>query len=229
MEDDLPFYSKRKTDRKPTYTHKTSVDNRRKMLDTFVDLGIDLKEVEHFGTIEQIIWGEEVYRSGLVELQYIPNIPKDPIRAPRAIPIHAIVKSRKKDKQDYSISAEIVKTDIIVEGKMHYRLDDTVDINHSCDFTTHEKMKKWLKRPCCAHVIAYACMVHDKISKLLRMGNIHYIEISSYYKSHDLIPLDRDIHEFYSTIRHMKAADRNNQLYEYFMADSKMFRNNDWD
>ncbi|MBR9682381.1 MAG: hypothetical protein GOV02_01780 [Candidatus Aenigmarchaeota archaeon] len=226
--DNGPFISKRKTDKKPTYTHKTSVKNRTELLNAFTVMGVDMNVAESFGTVEQMILGEELYRDGAVEIQYVSEIPESLLmQYPYEIAIFGYVdsKSRKERKYPFTITLQLQSQD---QKEVVYTVPRTIDLVHECEFTAIEKTKKWVKFPCCKHRIAPMCWVDDILPKTLQDTGREHVKISSFYNDQNLLPVDEDVKEYYSTIKHLKSVERKVKLYEYFTSPEKVFRSNDW-
>jgi len=222
----MPLVSNRKTDRKPTYTHNTSVSNRMKMSEAFVAMGVNIKSLELYGTVEQMIHGEDLYRDGGVEVTWIPDIDKNIKLAPYSIPIKGKVRVE-SEKDDPYFSAELCKVGTSTSGKVIYELQNTSDIAHTCAFSSVESLKKFMALPSCKHRVAIACWVHDKLPEVLEKGDIEYIETTSFYKRYGLLPVEQDVREYFETIKNLKSADRNIALSKYFTGE-RVFKVDGW-
>jgi len=219
-----PFISKRKTDKKPTYTHKKSVSNRLGLLEAYTALGVDINQLESFGTIEQLIKGEDLYRDGAVEVEYMSALPQNFYVTPdKEIAFSGKVRSSSEKKKDYPFSA-ILDYGYAKEGKFVYVLPRTINMNHECKFTTFEKTKKFMKFPCCKHKVAVACWAIDSFPRILDDQGYDHIEVSSFYTDQQILPVDEDLRDFYDTVKDLKVLERMTKLYEYFTSPEKVFR-----
>ena len=231
MDGKSPLISKRKTTKKPTYTNAVSRDNRIRLLKGLRWLGVNPQQSQDYGTIEQLILGEDLYRDGGVIVDWasgdLPDNPDSP--HPREIAIYGKVKSRSKKKQEYPFTVTLEHLDHH-KGKVKYLAPKTVDVPHQCDYTSIEELKKFLALKCCAHRVAVQCYLIDEFPRVLERNGIHHVEIVSYYKDFGLLPMNEVVKAaYYKKFSKMKMVEKHLGLAEMVYVPGQVYVNDDWE
>lgn len=200
---------------KPTWTHQKSLNNRLQMEQYAVILGEYPEDLTGYGTLEDMIKGDAIYKSMGADITYV----SDTTLTSSRFFVMVSIKSQSEEK----VKEYVVKVELMKEESGKYRIQRTEETEHTCDNRAFQKSRKILPLPSCKHAIAAVEAVHDKLTRAIEDAK-EDIEIVSYYSERDLLPVSDELIDFYKTIKNEKQVEKFKKLYSFFHSDKKVFR-----
>lgn len=190
------------------------------MLADCLMLGDDPKELENYGTLEELIKGDEIYKSDGAHVVYV----SDKTLTAKEFWVRVKVESQKKEEaKSYPIIVYLQREQ--VGNQILYRIQDTKDIKHECSIKEIQETRALLPLPCCKHCTAAVEAVEDELTKAIKDARRDNVKITSYYSENNLLPVPDELIEFYETVKHEKQVPRFRKLQGFFHSKIKLIYN----
>ncbi len=197
----------------------------KRLLEALTAVGADIREAENYGLVEQWLVANERLCSpkakNMAEITWVPDyLTLKPNLSRPEVPIDICVASRDSAKEGYRYPIQVIlERDDVLTTPEHvtYRVQNTVDIEHTCKDTQHNMFKS------CFHKIFASVAIDLAVSADLDAAGIEHVKLTSFYKEHNVFPMSDDLVEFFEIVKGEGSIIRKSELYQYFLSDIKKF------